>query len=382
MEVAVLGGGYAGVRLARELDRRLPRDVDLVIVDDTGDHLVQHELHRLIRFPELDEQVRIPLDDLVGDVTVVEESVTSVDEETRVVDLASGESLQPDILAICLGAVTGLDIIPGIDEYGLPLKRVEHAEAIRRRFEALGAGQRVLIGGAGLSGIQVAGELAAALERDGPDIEITVLEQESHVAPRFPNAFRAAVSEALADAGVVVRTGVRIERVDGTGAELEGGEVLPAALVIWTGGIAGPDATDNRRLRVRSDLRVADRTFALGDAALVVDDHGKRVPAAAQTAVRQAPVAAENIQRLVAAEEDHDLVFDPRLERHVHQSPGWVVSIGDDAVAMVGNEVVRGRKARAIKASVNAQYLGSIGDIQRALDAVREVIGPGRPREA
>ena len=51
MRVAVLGAGYAGLTVARQLERTLPDDVELVVVDDTGEHLLKHEIHRAIRHP-------------------------------------------------------------------------------------------------------------------------------------------------------------------------------------------------------------------------------------------------------------------------------------------------------------------------------------------
>lgn len=382
MEVVVLGGGYAGVGLTRALEDRLPSDVELLLVDDTGDHLVQHELHRLLRYPGLRDTVRLPLERMFDRAQLRVGRVDRIDEEIGRAELADGRTLEPDILAICLGAVTALDVVPGIAEHGMPLKRLADADDIRDRFHSLAAGERVIVGGAGLSGVQVAGELAAARDAADRDLTVTVIEQEASVAPRFPNDFRREVATALSNAGIDVRTNTRIADVDEAGVTLECGEWLSTGQVIWTGGITGPDATENRRLRARSDLRVAPRTFAIGDAALVVDDRGKRVPAAAQTAIRQATVAAANVDRLVRAKRNGDeLVFEPRLRRYVHRSPGWVVSIGDDAVAMVGDRILRGAPARAVKASVNAQYLGSVGEVQRALDAIATEIGWGAAHE-
>ena len=51
MRVAVLGASYAGPTVARRLERRLPEEAALVVVDDSGTHLVQHELHRVVRRP-------------------------------------------------------------------------------------------------------------------------------------------------------------------------------------------------------------------------------------------------------------------------------------------------------------------------------------------
>ncbi|MFB6308162.1 MAG: NADH dehydrogenase FAD-containing subunit, partial [Haloarculaceae archaeon] len=67
--------------------------------------------------------------------------------------------------------------------------------------------------------------------------------------------------------------------------------------------------------------------------------------------------------------------FEPRLDRYEFDSPGWLVSVGDGAVAQVGPTVLRGRAALALKTSVGAGYLGSVGAVENAVDLVREELG-------
>ena len=70
MRVAVLGAGYAGLTVARRLERRLPDGVELVVVDESDRHLVQHELHSLVRYPELTEAITLPLSEVLSGATV------------------------------------------------------------------------------------------------------------------------------------------------------------------------------------------------------------------------------------------------------------------------------------------------------------------------
>lgn len=375
MRVVVLGGGYAGVALARRLEQSLPDAVELVLVDATGDHLIQHQLHRLVRYPALEEHLRIPLDELLDRCEVIVDTVIDVESDDPTIALADGEPLSSDYLAVCLGAVSADQGVTGIREYGEPLKTVPHATRIRETFLGLPDSGLAIVGGAGLSGVQVAGELAELRDRKGRDVEIHLLEQEAEVAPRFPGRFRAAVRNALEAAGVEVRTGSTISDVSRESITLVSGESTQYDQLVWTGGITGPRAMNGKRVSVRADLRLGARTFALGDTASVVDDRGERVPASAQAAVRQADTVATNITRLVKAAESGTLVFEPRLARYRDLSPGWVVSVGDDAVAIVGDQVIRGGPAKLMKATVWARYLSSIGRGGRALEAVAEQIG-------
>lgn len=380
MRVAVLGGGYAGLVATRRLEDRLPESAELLLVDESGTHLIQHELHRVIRRPALSDELTVPLEEVLDRATVVEERVQSIDPGSGTAELAD-ETLSYDVGIVALGAETAFYDLPGIEAHATQLKRIEHARAIRADvLPVLEAGGRVVVAGAGLSGIQVAGEVAAmGRERDG-DATVVLLEQREAVAPTFPPTFQRAVRDALEDRDVVVHTGSAVASADGDAVSLATDDEIPYDSLVWTGGIRGPDAVDGNRPTVRSDLRLAGDTFVAGDVARVVDDHGRAVPASARTAIGQARVAATNVARVVGANADPG-AFGPRLERYVDTDPGWIVSVGNGTVAQVGGTVFTGRAAFALKTSVGAGYLSRVGAIRRAVDLVRSELGVRAPGE-
>jgi NADH dehydrogenase len=380
MHVAVLGAGYAGITLARRLESTLPADVRLTVVDERDTHLVQHLVHRAIRDPALAEDLQIPLSELLTDAEHRRARVESVDTTTGRVELDDGDALSYDVGAVCLGARTNFHDLAGVREHGRPLKRVRHALAIRERFlercadpePAADEPGRVVVGGAGTSGVQVAGELAElAADRDAA-VEIRLLEQRETVVPSFPPGFQNAVRDALAARDVHVSTGAAIESADEAAVRLADGTAVDYDLFVWAGGITGGSAMDDSRPQVRATLRLDDRTFALGDAVQVVDADGMVAPATAQAAMNQAPVAATNVARLVDHDRSGDRGFEPRLRRYRHDPLGWLVSVGDDAVAQVGPTVLTGATASAIKSSVGLGYLGSMGRLSGAVEFVRD----------
>jgi len=374
MRVAVFGAGYAGLSLARTLERTLPEEVELLVVEERRGHLVQHELHRVVRRPSLADDITVSLRDVL-DCTVRTATVADIDADAGEATLESGESIDYDVGAVCLGATTAFYGLDGVREHATPLKRLDHAEDIRADFLELGNGDRVVVGGAGLSGVQVAGELAALADEEGMDVEVRLLEQAPDVAPAFPPAFQRAVHDALVEAGVVVETDTGVTGADAETITLESGEALDYDQFVWTGGIQGSPALDDDRPIVRADLRLGASTFAVGDAARVVDSDGEAVPASAAAAIREARVAADNMVALV----DHRLHggdgFEPRLSRYRFDVPGWLVSVGDDAVAKVGPTVLTGKPALALKTTVGAGYLGTVGAVENATDLVREELG-------
>ena len=374
MRVVVLGAGYAGLTLARRLESRLPDAADLVVVDESDTHLVQHELHRVVRHPDVADAITVPLNEVLNRATVRTARVERVDRESQRVHLSDGV-LDYDYAAICLGAETAFYDLPGVAEHGLPLKRLDHARDVRdATLDACAADGRAVVGGAGLSGVQVAGELAALADDRGAALDVTLLEREDAVAPTFPESFQTAVRDALEANGVTVRTGARVTSASADAVEIDG-ESHPYDAFVWTGGIRGPDATGGERPVVQRDLRLDDHTFAVGDAARVVDADGEAVPASAAAAIREARVVATNVDRLVRAAQTDADGFEPRLDPFRFDAPGWIASVGDDAVATVGPKVFTGASARAMKATVGAGHLSSIGAVSRAADLVTEELG-------
>ncbi len=378
MDVIVLGAGYAGVTLTRQLERSLPESVQLTVIDQSPNHLVQHEVHRAIRRPSIAEAIQVPLEDLFDRAAVRLGTVSDVDTTDRVVSFADGSTIEYDYAAICLGSETAYYGLEGVEEHSIGLKSLEEADRIRGEALDLierGTAGTIVVGGAGLSGIQVAGELAALVDEEGASdrINIVMLEMQDSVAPSFPANFQTAVHDELIECGIDVRTETAVERAGPNVIETDGGD-LPYDLFVWTGGIGGPDALSGERPIVRNDLRLDRSTFVLGDAAKAVDTDGEPVPASASAAIREAGTVAENITALV----EHDLEgaggFEPRMEPYRFSVPGWIVSVGTGAVAQVGPTVLTGAPAKAMKASVGAGYLSSVRAIKQAAELVEEEI--------
>lgn len=370
MRVVVLGAGYAGLTIARRLESSLPTEVEIVVVNETDHHLIQHELHRIIRRPAFADDIKVPLSSLLDRSVLRTTTVSDIAVEANRVTLANDEEITYDIGAVCLGAQTAFYGLPGLRDHGIPLKRLPDAASIRTDFlEQVIPDGIAVVGGAGLSGVQVAGELAAlAREHAAPEVEIVLLEQEETVAPGFPAAFQDAVHDELIQRDVTVRLGREIEAATASAVKLAD-DTQAYDQLIWTGGIEGPSALGGERPEVPATLRVTDDTFVVGDAARSIDRSGEVVPATAQAAVEEARTAATNIQRLIEFERNGG-TFEPRLSRLDFRAAGWIVSIGDGAVAQVGPTVLRGRPALALKMTVGLGYLSSVGAVKQAVRRV------------
>jgi NADH dehydrogenase len=376
MRVVVFGGGYAGLVAVTRLERRLPNDAELVFVDPRPTHLVKHELHRVVRRPAVGEAISVPFDSILDRARIREERIVDLDPDEGRAIFEGDDVLSYDAGVVAIGARPAYYGLPGVEANSTPLDSVAHAKAIGEQMNGLIDRDEgtVIVGGAGLAGVQVAGELAEMA--NGTAVSVLLLEQADRVASQVSPRFSRAIDERLQAVGVQVETSQTVERATADTIELASGQELPFDRFVWTGGIAGRHALGGERPQVRADLRLGDRTFAAGDAVRVVDQDGELAAATAQAAVGMAPIAADNAKRRAV---EGGGGFGPSYRRYRDDSSGLVVTVGDETVAQVGPSILSGPPAKALKSLVGTRYLSTAGAIEEGVSVARTEFGLAEP---
>ena len=115
-KIAILGAGTGGAMTANILRRKLDSDVEITVVDKSTNHLYQPSFYLIpFGYLEAEEQSR-DVSELFGDgVEFVQDEVTGVDPDEKVVDLADGE-LEYDYLVVATGHRLDPTAIPGLLE--------------------------------------------------------------------------------------------------------------------------------------------------------------------------------------------------------------------------------------------------------------------------
>jgi NADH dehydrogenase len=362
----VLGAGYAGATCVRSTGGKVD---ELTWVSEDDFHFVTHEAHRLVRDPSLEEELVVPVDEIAPrDCDFVEATVESVDFDGRVVETTAGD-LPYDYLVVAFGQRTADYGIPGVREYGLTLKSREDAHAVRYAAEGVPDGGRVVVGGGGLSGVQVAGELAERFEaRGGRPPSVVVVEALDRVMPDADDDVRAAIERKMRQKGIVTRAGDPVVEATDEEVLLGSGETIPYDAFVWTGGLAphdvearpSPEKGERGALAVDEYLRVAghENVFAAGDAAHVVDKKGNEAPPTAWAARQQGNVVAANVARAVEGEP---------LRGYEMNDPGTLVSVGDARVGKVAGQVVEGPPARVLKRGAAVRHIAQTAGAKRGL---------------
>jgi NADH dehydrogenase len=335
--IVVIGGGFAGSTVARELRARLPDGYTLILISEESYLTFNPMLPEVVGASVFPEQVVAPLRqmlDLRSTSRFIMGHVAKVDRLARTVTCSSlaGETVVPYChLILAFGNRPRLDFIPGVADHALPLKSIGDAMEIRnvvlRRLAQIeledDAKRRRLLGhfvviGGGFSGVEVAGELSdylKSVQRYYPrvnmdEVRLTIVQDIDRLLPELPVRLGAVAMRSLERRSVAVLLGKRAAEVHADGVRCTDGETLAAATVICTIGTRPNDLveklglpTERGRIVTRPDLSVegVDGIWAAGDCGLVINQFdGKPAPPTAQFAVREARLLARNLLGRIA----------------------------------------------------------------------------------
>ena len=383
-QVVVLGSGYAGAGAINSLEAELGDEADITWVSDVDYHLVLHEVHRCIKDPSVQEKITIPIDAIKSsDTRFLQGSVTDIDTDSRDIVLEDGTTVAYDYLMIGIGSRTAFFGIEGLEEHAHTLKSLDDALGIHDAVaEAAHEATRsdpaqVVVGGAGLSGIQTAGEVAEYRDNAHAPIDITLVEGLDNILPNSDPELQGALRSRLEARGVQIETGEFIGEVDEDRIHIGDEGEMAYDVLVWTGGITGRDAMANvdldkdersNRVRVETTFQTDDeRVFAIGDAALV-DQDDEPAPPTAQAAWQAAELVGENVARQMRGQP---------LKTWTFKDKGTAISIGEDAV---GHDVMYmpistfgGLPAKLLKKGIAARWIADVSSISRALKAWPEM---------
>ncbi|WP_338728912.1 NAD(P)/FAD-dependent oxidoreductase [Haladaptatus sp. DJG-WS-42] len=377
--IVVLGAGYAGAAAIQSLEAEVD-NADITWISKEDYHLVLHEVHRCIRDPSVRDKISLPIADIKSPSTrFIKAEVESVDTDDREIELDDGSTVDYDYLVVGLGSKTAYYGIPGLEENSLTLKGLDDALEIHNQIKdaAREASRndpaKIAIGGAGLSGIQTAGEIAEFRDMHRAPLEIYLVEAMEEIFPGQDPEVQGALRKRLLKADINILTNDPITEAAADTIYFDEGEPLEFDVFVWTGGITGQDALEEANVeknhnRVNADATFQtsdERVFALGDSAIIEQLNQERpAPPTAQAAWQAGGVIGENVARAMNGQ---------ALTSWSYKDKGTVVSIGDDAVAhnvmMVPIGTFGGPAAKVLKKSIATRWIADVTSVGRAVSA-------------
>jgi NADH dehydrogenase len=345
--IVILGGGFAGLYTALELEKLLAHDpeVGITLVNRENFILFTPMLHE-VAASDLDmTHIVNPIRKLLKRVRFFEGDVESIDLPGRTVVVSHGDDhhhheLTYDHLVIGLGSITNFFNIPGLEQRALTMKSLGDAITLRNRlidlleqadFECTIGREHflsVVVAGGGFAGVETIAAVNDFL-REAVEfyphlseelIRVVLVHPGKFILPELGEKLGAYAQRKLSERGVEIRVNTRVAGISDDGIILSDGSEIKANTLVWTAGTSPnpllhglPCQKEKGRILVDENMEVPGwpGVWALGDCAAIPDkqNSGKFYPPTAQHALRQGKVLANNITAAIHGERKRPFVF-------------------------------------------------------------------------
>jgi len=336
--IAILGGGFAGMKTAECLEQELHTNSSAMItlISETNALLFTPMLAEVAGSTLEPSHISTPLRSSLRRTEFIRGRVDAIDLENRKVVLASdsptGELVVPyDQLVLALGSVSNYLGMANIEKLAFNFKSLLDAIRIRNHviemFERADresdASQRApflsfVIAGGGFAGVELAGALndfARGILADYPnlnpnELNIVLVHSRDRILPELSESLARYAQKKMEGRGVKFRLNARLSDAQ-PGVVVVSDEEIRAQTLVWTAGTApnpllkSQPFERDKRGAVKVDFTLAvpgyPGVWALGDCAAVNDAKtGKPYPPTAQFAIREAATVARNIAAQLA----------------------------------------------------------------------------------
>lgn len=378
--VLVVGGGFAGVwaaagavRAARERGGDA-EELAVTLVSSGDDLVVRPRLYE-----DEPEGKRVPLDRVLGPIGVrrIAATVTAVDTGARTVRAVERTGRELTVSYDKLVLATGSQLVrpdfPGahdvFDVDTLPAAAAldHHLRRLPRRAPSAGRYTAVVVG-AGFTGVEVSTGLGERLravagqEGAGEEVRVVLVDRADVLGPELGPGPRASIQGAVDDLKIECRLGRTVASATPEAVVLSDGEVISAATVVWTAGMAASPLTAHipgdrdrwGRLTVDAYLRVTGvpDVYAAGDTAAAPAEGGHLTLQSCQHALPMGKFAGHNVTVALLGGTPLPFAPDPCTTTLDLGPAGAVSTRGwDRVVQMVGE------KAKQLKQDINTVWI-------------------------
>ena len=207
--LVIVGGGFAGLKLAKKLERTMPDDWDIFLLSKTNFVTYNPLLPEVIGASVLPSHVQAPLRLVLKRTRIRMVTVDRIDYESKTVFYHNDReaSLKFDQIVLAAGVQANMQMLPGLEEHTLPLKTVGDALYIRNKIierleqatihpdpERRAELTTFVILGGGFSGVETAGELEDFLcsaqryykNVDRSNCKIVLIHGTDRILPELP----------------------------------------------------------------------------------------------------------------------------------------------------------------------------------------------------
>ncbi|WP_369048685.1 NAD(P)/FAD-dependent oxidoreductase [Tenacibaculum sp. UWU-22] len=340
--VVIIGGGFAGLALAKGLENK---EIQVVLLDKHNYHTFQPLLYQVATGGLEPDSIAFPIRKLFNNLKYYHfrlAEVTKINPDKNEVITNIG-NLTYDYLVVASGSKTNFFGNKNIQKYAMEMKSIPQALNIRslvlENFEAAlltsnleerNALMNFIIVGGGPTGVELAGALAemkkGILPKDYPDLDIrdmqiNVIQGTDRLIDAMSKKSSKKAEDFLLNLGVNVWKNLLVTNYDGNTVTTNSTETFKTATVIWAAGVQGETINGlkeqcivERANRIKVDtynkIEGYKNIFAIGDVALMCSEKSpKGHPMMAQPALQQGKLLAKNLLAEIKGKQKKPFIY-------------------------------------------------------------------------
>ncbi len=335
MKIVIVGGGFAGVKLALELANK--PGFEITLISKNADFEYHGALYRSAT-GQTPLEVVMRLGDIFKEAKNVEcviDAIKECDPKANVVKSDSGRQYQYDRLVLAMGNEKNFFGIEGLDHFAHTMYTIHDTMELRRDLVELfrlphRKKVRVVVVGAGPSGVEVAGELqnfahkvAEKYGHAAKEVEVELIEGAPRVLPILGEEVSKKALKRLEKLGVSVMLSKKVIKCSQNSIRLADGE-RAGDIIIWTAGsraVPFYGQQPNLFTYERGKVVVDEYMHAVGHKNIYVlgDNAFTKFSGMAQTAVYDGAFVARNFLLELAHK---------KPQQYAARQPVYVVPIG------------------------------------------------------
>lgn len=332
MKVVIVGGGFAGLNLAKKLVKQ--NDIHVTLVDTNNYHFFPPLLYQVSTAFIEPSNISYPFRKMFQgklNFRYFLGSLTNINSQSNIIETDTG-NVEYDILVLAMGTETNYFGIENVKRAALPMKTIDDALNFRNhilinveKLVRLSDGpereklQNIVIAGGGPTGVEISGMLAEMrkniLRKDYPELtklrgHIYLIDAGDTLLGPMSVKSQKEAYKVLEKLGVKIILNTPVKDYVNETVILGNGETIPSSTIIWTSGVIAREAPGlpkeviGRGRRILTDefnrVKGYPNIFAIGDISFQTHDTAfpNGHPQLAQVAIQQGKLLGENLARL------------------------------------------------------------------------------------
>ena len=332
MRIIIVGGGFAGLNLAKSLAGK--KEFEITLVDKNNYHFFPPLLYQVATSFIEPSNISYPFRKLFqdsGNIFFFNGTLQLINDKEKYIETDNGR-LPYDYLVVAMGTETNYFGMKNVEAFSLPMKTIDDALGLRNTHllhleeatRTIDEQKRkelttIVIAGGGPTGVEVAGMLAEMADhivtKDYPELlnfskEIYLIDAGPSLLGPMSKKAQNEAYQALEHLGVKIKLNTSVKDYQDNTVFLSDNTEIKCQTLVWASGVIARAApglpeesiTRGRRIMVDAYNKVlgTENVFAIGD--ICFQNHEPKFanghPQLAQVAIQQGNLLAKNFEHL------------------------------------------------------------------------------------